>query len=311
MVSGAVLVGVSMVSIGAGFMEGASASTPSCGSTNCSGSDSNTGTNWQGNAPQLYVGEVGIYYEDFPKGHPIGGGAGGSGPYKNAFLTGTWSGTPAKSSGAAGAIGRLQTGSGLGVAFYYFLGGSGSSADNYSDPYCFGWNQGADAVQHVTATYSTYINAENSLSYMFMDIEQGANTGWTAGSLANNREVFDGFFDYVSGKVSSHSSCSGQNGSYWFQPGVYSAGATGTSNEWLDDMGSSDQNQTGYIPNTPIWPYENKISQSGCPDQPTSWGSATEFGDSSYKQAWQFCLSYDYDIFTDPMYMPYFGVDLY
>lgn len=36
-----------------------------CGSQGCSGSDGSTGLNQQGNAPQVYIGEIGSFAHDF------------------------------------------------------------------------------------------------------------------------------------------------------------------------------------------------------------------------------------------------------
>src|SRR5579863_1492933 len=92
-----------------------SASAHTCGSNWCSGSDSNTATNQQGNGPQVYIGEVSTYSNDFYGTHGI-----------------AWT-----DSGVNSAISRYNGGTGIGVEDYYFGGGSKANNQGVS-AYCWG-----------------------------------------------------------------------------------------------------------------------------------------------------------------------------
>jgi hypothetical protein len=267
----------------------AEATTYVCGSSICSGSDGATGTNTQGHDPQIYIGEDGTWIVDV---------AGETGPcpsddYEACFNT----------SGANGAISRLDAGTGLGVGYYYFLDGPASSWDTAPDAYCWGVWQAGQAVLHAQDAYNSYTTDDGGFTYIYADIEGGSGNGWGSSNY-NNRQTFNGFYDYVDGNGSDDPSCPYDSG-VSFQPGAYSSGpepgSCGLSgNEWGTDM-------AGYtsISNTPIWTSEIDYSST---TQPSSFSCAAWFGSSSYNEVWQFHSgSTDYDIGIDPMYMPLYG----
>jgi len=144
------------------------AAAHTCGTQVCSGTDgANATVNIQGNAPMIYIGEVGIYYMDVP-----GGGGTRTCP-SDGFTTGACF----TSTAATKANTRKNNGTGLGVWDYYFGGGGTSSYEGeFASPYCFGWNQGYYATErfmsHVSKTYISWV--------MELDIEGGTTFGWKA-----------------------------------------------------------------------------------------------------------------------------------
>lgn len=199
----------------AAFAQAAAAAT--CGSNWCSGSDSNTSANIQGNGPQVYIGEVDSYQDDF---------------YGSSGVA--WSNT-----GANNAKTRYQNSSGIGVEDYYFGGGSGANNQGVT-AYCFGAKQGFNETYHMYVTYNAWVGYQ----YMsFLDIEDPiSNYGWYSTQQSANRSVFNGWYDYI---VGSNPCGYGSNANDKSQPGVYS-----DPNAWNNAIGTG-------IPNTYVWTYQN------------------------------------------------------
>lgn len=263
----------------------ASAATHTCISNWCSGSDGATGANAQGNFPQVYMGEVGIYYTD------VNGGS-GSGPCPGDPRGFCFNGV-----GALDANGRASNpGTGIGTQFYYFGGGASSSlAGNAKSPYCFGWNQGNDAVIEVNNLFGGYQGFD---TIMFFDMEQKNTYGWSNTTQAANRQVFNGFYDSVGGRPDAGGCTAGRPSGPVWQPAVYS-----NPSDWNYSMGSS-----GSIPNTPEWSVGNCCSDTW----PGGFGSNTQwFGSSNYHLAWQFDIHPpglgDWDVLFEPFVEPLSG----
>ena len=250
----------------------------SCGSSGaCRGSDSNTGT-YYGASPQEYTGEVGIYSYDF-------GGFQGSCPadsYQACFNT----------SGANAAIQQFDNASGMGVAYYYLLGGPASTLDDYATPYCWGWEQGITAVSHINATYLSYLKANGYYGFLYGDVEGMSADGWGT-DLEGNRAVIDGFLDYVTGRQSTDTNCSGTDPSLVFAAGVYSA-----PDEWNYDCGVWGDISNYYSMETPVW--TTQTQESSPPSSLSTAAGAQTFGNSTALQGWQFHQNPDYDLFADP-----------
>ena len=201
-----------------------SAEAHTCGSNWCSGSDSNTSVNTQGNADQVYIGEVSTYTNDF---------------YGTSGIA--WSNT-----GANGAVSRFNAGTGIGVEDYYFGGGAGANNQGVSS---FCW--GAEQAYHQAYDMYTYHNSYWAYEEMaFLDIESPiSNYGWYSTETAANVQVFDGWSDYISGKATN---CGLPTNSYGLsQFGVYSA-----PDAWNTATNSDS------VPNTYIWTYENSCNAS-------------------------------------------------
>jgi len=295
----------------------AAVSAHSCGSNWCSGSDSGTSTNIEGNGPQIYVGEVAEWQV------PV---------TKMAF----------NQSAAQSAIGRAvaSTPSGVGVAYYDFGNGPTQASAPVAGEslvqadYCFGWEQGHQAESNILNDYSTSV----AYSYViFFDMEITPTSGWldaavTGGSdgsyAERNRAVFNGFSDYVAGRTSANPSfCSGVS-PYIFQYGVYSSPGlwhtffdTPTSTvppAYLDpassntDFCNEDGGKYGSLPNTFIWTNQGQNSSQTNPgtfDTGNPSTAACWFGSSNYEVGQQFVTSQsnDYDLFYVPQSMPVFG----
>jgi hypothetical protein len=195
-------------------------------------------------------------------------------------------------SGANAAVSRYQSGGGIGVEAYYFGGGSGANNQGVS-AYCFGAKQGYDA------TYSMVVHFKSYLGYQYMhyiDIEDPISSyGWNSTQTSANRQVFNGYTDYIAGK----NPCGyGANSGDVSQYGVYSS-----PNAWNGAMGSN-----GGIPNTYEWTYETCCSGSW---PGTNWGGKFQsFGGSNYDWALQFDQSPDYNDAYEPDYMPVLGYSL-
>ncbi|MHB8264212.1 MAG: hypothetical protein ACYDGY_10815 [Acidimicrobiales bacterium] len=255
-----------------------------CVSNWCSGSDSSTPNNTQGNSDQIYNGEVGVYYAD------MGGNQGPCPSDPNP------DGACFNVTAANNAMTRFNAAppTGMGVFFYYLAGGSGSEyAPNYPSPYCFGWWQGYYSVTDAANYFSSYYS---SAWIMSIDIENGY--GWQssyggAWSQAANRQVFNGFTDYVAGRTSADSACPGYNNTITYQYGVYSSPPM-----WSTAFGSY-----GGIPDTEVWTYEYCCTSVW----PGSFNNAQWFGGSNYNIQWQFDQNPDYDVLYEPIYLPVFG----
>jgi hypothetical protein len=269
--------------------------TGNCGSY-CSGADSSSGVNIEGNNPQDYGGEVGTYLFNF-------GGTGGPCP---AWTNGMCFNT----AGAANAITRWSQGGGIGVFYYYLTAGPASTRNPGYDSYCWGWEQGYEATLDAYDYYGSYLY-DPSPSMMVLDLDDPvSNYGWytypNASEAAANRLVFNGFTDWVAGRTSADSNCAGQNGIWWFQYMLY-----GNPSTWQNIMPGQSS-----IPNTPIWTTEpnectgsvpNTMSPAASYNSPYDWG-----GYSNYLEDWQFqtCTGYDYDEGYNGWYMPVFGYNM-
>lgn len=264
-------------------------STHTCGSNWCSGSDGSTANNVQGNPDQIYIGEVGIYYTDENDGE---GPCTGSG-----YSTGVCFST----SGANGALTRKNNGTGLGVQYYYFGGGATSQfAAQYGSPYCWGWQQGYFAESDLMNDFSGYLNQQVYIE-MFLDIEGGNNVyGWDSADPANNREVFNGFTDFLAKRSPAQAGCVSHTQYYTIQYGAYSS----------PDNWSSYMQGYGTVGNTPIWTSESD-QYPNPPSYPSSFSGAEFFGSSNYNPAWQFYSTPsgpDYDEYYEPQYLPVYGI---
>ena len=248
-----------------------------CGSNWCSGSDSETAHNIQGHGPQVYIGEVDSYQHNF---YGVAGPCPG-GPDDDMC----WSFT-----GANNAVNRHNSGGGIGVEDYYFGGGAGANNQGVSS-YCWGAKQG----YHDTYDMAVFLKSYVPYEYLgFIDIEDPtADYGWFSTEQFANRQVFNGFSDYLAGR----NPCGyGVNSGDVSQYGVYSS-----PNAWSNEaMGSS-----GYVPRTYIWTYE-RCCQSAWPG--LNWGARAQwFGSSNYDWALQFTQSPDYNDAHEPNYLPVFG----
>jgi hypothetical protein len=258
----------------------AQAASHTCGSDWCSGSDTSTRYNTEGNNPQIYFGEVGYYYHDL--------GGGGSGP-----CTGDPGESCFDTDAANGANSRWSANTGLGTQFYYLAGGADSVLEgNYSSAYCFGWAQGRDAEAHIADYFGDW---DDSAWWLAIDVEQDNTFGWSSSTKTANRDVFDGFTDAIAGR-SDAGSCGGST-SGAFQQEAYSS-----PDQWSYSFGSTE----GNIPNTPIWTYEYCCTST----YPQSYNNADPWGNSDYLEGWQFDQNPDYDVVYEPAYLPVFGIYL-
>jgi len=252
-----------------------------CGTGGCSGSDGSWGTNFQGNAPQVYIGEIGSFATDF-FGNP------GPCPADEAgmcFNTG----------GASGADSRQAGGTGVGVVGYYFGGGARYASQVGLSDFCWGWAQGASAINDVFAN-GDYFGQYYSIDIQFFDVE---GVYWASSTDVANRQVFNGFYDYVHNLgMESGQSCSQSEIGYAWQPAIYSS-----PDEWSSYLASA-----GNIAGTPEW-----TTQYCCTDSyPGGMGNAQPFGGSDYLWLWQYyenlSTDVDYDIMEAPQYVPALGI---
>jgi len=277
--------------------DAAGATTHTCGSNWCSGSDTSTGVNSQGNAPQEYVGEMGEFFVRYgnPQGFSIPCEETAGDPEGGCWST----------SGAAGAKSRYIAGTGMGGMAYYFTGGDDTRDEgNYSSPYCWGVAQGLDAIRLANTTSYEFWGNWN-IGAIFLDIEQNNTFGWyDTSDYASNRQVFDGMTDYVAGRTVG--SCATQNTNDPEQYAAYSS-----PDQWdesFDWLSSSSPGQ-GSIGNTPVWTSENCCSSTD-PLSFTGGKEAAWFGGSSYNWMWQFGEAPDYDLLYEPIYLPVFGFSI-
>lgn len=258
------------------------AAAHTCGSNWCSGSDGSTQTNIQGNAPQVYIGEVGTYEHSF---------YGVDGPCPNSIYAGMcWS-----TAGADGAAQRYNANTGIGVEGYYFGGGPGVNNQGVS-AICFGALQGYYAAYNMVTRFNQWTSEQFMLA---IDIESPVSDyGWEPAETSADRAVFNGFYDFVSDDNQCSSVDGGTNNVELSQPVIYSA-----PDAWESAMGSN-----GYIGNTPEWSYE-KCCESSWPG--ADWGGLFQgFGDTRYRWALQYDQNPDYDDAYEPQYMPVWGFSL-
>ncbi len=271
------------------------AQAATCGTAGwCSGSDGATGTNIQGNAPQIYIGEIGTYGDDFYND---------SGPCTFLKSSDNPKGVCFSFTGASGADARATQSppTGLGTIFFYFGGGSGANPHKKTwSSFCWGWQQGAAAVADLSRYGDTFVDYTSQWAIAF-DVEQATGTdyGWTSGAYAANRDVFNGFYDYLAG---TSTSCGTNTGVKW-QPFAYSS-----KTDWNHAFGTGSY---ASIPNTPEWTayYVSSASNKCWPHgfTNTACGSAVWFDSSNYHWAWQYSGSPDWDVFKEPAYLPLFG----
>lgn len=215
----------------------------------------------QGGNPQGYVGEVGTYYHDF---------LGNQGPCP---------GDPNQSCFNTCAANNAT---GAGVFLYYFLGGPGVSGQS---PGAWGQAQAQQAVADANA----YFGAWEGNHAMGMDIEPAAagQYGWT-GNAANDRAVFNGFFNYIK--------------SIGWTPFVYSSGTTPNGGSWTIAMGSGSYSSIPYTVtltyethNWCSWPSGGQFTNN------PSGKNADWFGGSGYQWRWQFGgCGQDWDMLYTP-----------
>lgn len=271
------------------------AGAATCGSNWCSGSDGNANnrsTNWQGNWPQVYVGEVDTACDDF-------GGCSYHPDWNNTAAWDAW-------------YRYASEGTGIGTQAYYFASGPNNkySQSGLSD-YCWGAVQGYDAAWRMANTYKDYTPWQK---LMFIDIEDPiTDYGWSPSTQSRDRQVFNGFVDYTAGKQPCGQ---GNNGQDLSQYGVYSSPDAWCGNFPCGSGGAmGGDSQYGYIPNTYVWTYEK-----GCDNYwpGATWGGLGEFfGGSSSNWALQFwqpstgCpATWDADDAYEPDYLPVLGETL-
>ncbi|MHB1930794.1 MAG: hypothetical protein ACYDEN_12485 [Acidimicrobiales bacterium] len=184
----------------------------------------------------------------------------------------------------------------MGVEFYYFGGGADSSiARNYSSPFCFGWDQAADAVSHITNPSLFEPYEDNDAVFVFLDIERNNMFGWSNTTQAANRQVFNGFYDNLFGDANSNQ-CAGEQ--LAFQPAVYSS-----PGQWSYSFGSGTNAK---IAGVPIITTETCCSGTF----PSGFSGAMWYGSSDYRDGYQFDENPDYDSFYEPTYIPLSGTYL-
>jgi hypothetical protein len=261
------------------------ASAHTCGDVWCSGSDGSTGNNTQGNNPQIYVGEVGLYNVDFGPDNGPCGGPGGT----------CWS-----NAGANGAANLKQSGNGIGVHFYYLAGGpTASAAAAQGSKYCWGWAQAKKAIADADNRYGNWVNGDQM---MFIDIELNNTYGW-GGTPTNNRDVFNGFRDYLQGQPSQDTgNCPNDNNGRTYQHAVYSG-----PSQWSYSFSPSFTD----LSRTPEWTYDDCCNDTwpgdfnhSSSDQAHWFGGS---GNNDWHDMWQFNQNPDHDILKEPLDLPFFG----
>ncbi|HUY55502.1 MAG TPA: hypothetical protein VMV23_10120 [Candidatus Nanopelagicaceae bacterium] len=131
-----------------------------------------------------------------------------------------------------------------------------------------------------------------SIDVQFIDVE---GSYWASATDAANREVFNGFYDYVHDlPEESGQNCSQPEIGYAWQPAIFSS-----PNEWNSYLASA-----GTISGTPEWTSEYCCTGS----YPASLSGAEWFGSSQYEWLWQFDETPDYDIMDAPQYVPALGI---
>ena len=114
------------------------------GSDGGTGTDSVTGSETSGTqyTPQFYVGQIGYYAQDVGNGDNCKNSQGQTiycapcdipSAHYLCFIDGNY-GTGTSGSGADGALSEQQANNGLGIAFWYELGGADSTLDNLPNP---------------------------------------------------------------------------------------------------------------------------------------------------------------------------------
>lgn len=274
----------------------ASATTHECGDIWCSGADGATRYNYQGNAPQIYIGETGLYNVEF--GTTTGPCPGDSNPDHSCFNVAAANDANTRWSNGG------SSSNGLGTQFYYFAGGAASPyAQQWGSPYCWGWEQGLKAIDHANNHFSAYLGS----AFLYaMDVEQNGTYGWSNQTKASNQKVYDGFRDFIEDQPSADpTNCPSVSRTFSYQVVMYSA-----PDQWTYSFPS------GYtIGNADIWTYQysqtiehfpSSFSDgNGNPDHNATWfGGGTHF-------AWQYYeLLNDHDLSTEPLYMPFFNAYL-
>jgi hypothetical protein len=136
---------------------------------------------------------------------------------------------------------------GVGAGGFWFMFGPGDTDGTGLSPYNWGYQQGKWALADWQRWYGggTYQSHHLPLRILWMDVEVPGSYGWGSNGSAN-RQVFNGFWDYVS------------NANQGVVPGVYS-----TQYQWNTIMSGNTN-----IPST--WEWTAQVSRSNtpspCPD---------------------------------------------
>ena len=223
---------------------------PSCGS---------------GHAYGGYLGKIGGA-DLVGSGNPDGYGPGNTGAWNSSFA-------------ADADTNHFSEGEGVGAGGFWFMFGPGDTDGTGDSATAWGTQQGKWAVADWERWYDGGAH-KMPLRILWMDVEVPGSNGWGSNGAAN-RDVFNGFWDYVNG--------SGDG----LTPGVYS-----TLSQWDSIMSGNTS-----IPSTWEWTAQVSVanSPSPCPGNFTgSRGNADFFGGQSSSSAhaamWQWSLgNADYD----------------
>lgn len=177
---------------------------------------------------------------------------------------------------------------GVGAGGYWFMFGPGDTDGTGRSPFSWGQLQGRWALSDWQRWYGDGRN-RMPLRILWMDVEVPGSYGWGSNGEAN-RQVFNGFWDYVS------------SANQGIVPGVYS-----TNYQWYSIMGGS-----GNIGHT--WEWTAQVSRANSPAPcPGSFSGpsirADFFGgqheSSAHTAMWQWSLgNADYDQIDANKHMP-------
>jgi hypothetical protein len=190
--------------------------------------------------------------------------------------TGAWNSADAADANAD----HFSYGRGVGAGGFWFMFGPGDTDGTGDSAYAWGQQQGKWALADWQRWYSGGAHPM-PFQILWMDIEVPGSYGWGSNGAAN-RQVFNGFFDYVN------------SASEGVVPGVYS-----TNYQWGVIMSGN----TG-IPGT--WEWTAQVSRSGSPSPcPANFSESSSFyadffggqgSGSAHTAMWQWSLgNADYD----------------
>ena len=266
------------------------AAAATCPNHYCAGDDGSTASNYLGQSPQIYFGEIGTFWDDY---------GGQYGPC--SVYTGDPRGTCFSQSAAQNADALWSANTGMGEIPYYFAGGATSQyASSFASPYCFGRDEGNKAVAWDVTIYA-YFAKWARWPAIAIDIEGNGYDGWSNTTQAANRQVFNGIWDFVANKSSADSRCNTTPSGYTFQPIVFSS-----PGQWSYSFNNT---QYGLIQYTPIWSSQH-CCNGGYPGSYYPGGqyqTIQGFGNSLYDWSWQYDENPDYNIMYEPIYSPQFG----
>jgi hypothetical protein len=180
---------------------------------------------------------------------------------------------------AAADANHFHHGYGVGAGGYWFMFGPGDTDGTGLPPKAWGRLQGKWALTDWQNWYDHGAH-RMPLRVLWMDIEVPGSFGWGSDHAAN-REVFNGFWDYVTRAREG------------VKPGVYS-----TNYQWGAIMGGSA------IPHTWEWTAQVSVANSPSPCPVSFFASSSRFADfyggqnagSAHTAMWQWSLgSADYD----------------